>query len=224
MMRVGTFENAGRVIVPEILGSAANGAVRKNLCDLTRINRWFGGYRTLGAVVDRVVGRDEEFSLLDVGAGSGDMGAAILARYRRARVVSLDRQPSHVYDAPGSRVVANALRLPFHRRAFDVVLCSLLLHEFADREAVDLLARLHRVTRRALIVLELHRHPLAYHFLPATRWMFGWGEVTVHDGPVSVQAAFQPHELERLARCAGLKDVEVQRHPPWFRLSMVARS
>jgi len=195
----------------------------KNLRDLTRINRWFGGHRTLGTVLDGIVGCNEEFSLLDVGAGSGDMGESILARYPRTHVFSLDRRPSHIRGAPGSRVVANAFQLPFRRGAFDFVLCSLLLHEFADEEAVELLARLHRVARRALVVLELHRHPLAYHFLPATRWVFGWGSVTVHDGPVSVQAAFQPHELERLARRAGLTDVAVQRHPPWFRLSMVAR-
>jgi len=60
-------------------------------------------------------------------------------------------------------------------------------------------------------------------FLPATRWLFGWQCITIHDGPVSVAAAFRKRELLHLAREAGLRDAREHLHRPAFRISLVAR-
>ena len=49
----------------------------------------------------------------------------------------------------------------------------------------------------------------------------GWSALTVHDGPVSVAAAFRPAELAALIRAAGADSTIVQRHRPWFRISAV---
>jgi hypothetical protein len=86
---------------------------------------------------------------------------------------------------------------------------------------IELIAELRGFARKALIVLDLERHPLAYHFLPMTRSLFAWSALTLHDGPVSVAAGFRPNELARLARGAGVIDVTVRRHWPWFRISAI---
>jgi hypothetical protein len=44
----------------------------------------------------------------------------------------------------------------------------------------------------------------------------------MHDGPVSVRAAFTREELGGLAARAGIGPVEARRHRPAFRLSLVA--
>jgi hypothetical protein len=119
------------------------------------------------------------------------------------------------------RVAADAFHLPFLPKAFDFVLCSSLLHHFPDSEVIKLAAGLRRVARRALIVLDLERHPLAYGFLPMTKRLFGWSPLTVHDGPVSVAAAFRPAELAALVRASGADSTIVHRHRPWFRISAV---
>jgi SAM-dependent methyltransferase len=160
--------------------------------------------------------------LLDVGSASGDMSGSIQRVFPEARVVSLDCRHFHVKHARGSRVVGDAFGLPFRPRSFDFVFCSLLLHEYSDEAALLLMKRFHEVAKKALIVVDLYRHPLAVRFLPATSWLFNWGDVTLHDGPVSVRAAFRRWELRELAAKAGLGDVEVRRHLPWFRISMVA--
>ncbi|MGH9630289.1 MAG: methyltransferase domain-containing protein, partial [Bryobacteraceae bacterium] len=103
------------------------------------------------------------------------------------------------------------------------VFCSLFLHHFEDEQIVSLLSSFRRVARRAVIGSDLERHLLPYYFLPATRWLFHWHWITLHDGPVSVQAALKKKELERLAAAAGLKDTEVRVHRPAFRLSLIAR-
>ena len=192
------------------------------LKDLARINRYFGGYGTLRKIAGEVVRPDESFSVLDVGAGSGDVGAALRRSYPRATVVSLDRQRVHLGPAAHPKLVADAFRLPFAPASFDFVFSSLFLHHFSDDQVVELLESFRRVARRAVLAIDLERGPLAFRFLPATRWLFKWHQISVHDGKISVQAAFKREELLALAARAGLRQARVAVHRPWARLSLVA--
>ncbi|MFN3323155.1 MAG: methyltransferase domain-containing protein [Bryobacteraceae bacterium] len=214
----------GRIILPELLDSAEPDEARENLRDLVRINRWLGGHRVLGWMLRRFVHPGERFTVLDIGAASGDMGRSIRREYPGATVISLDRRTLHLEAADPPRLAADAFRLPFRPASVDFVFCSLFLHHFPDRQIVELLAAFHSIARRALLVIDLERHPIPYYFLPATAWLFRWGRLAVHDGQISVEAAFRPEELLGLARRAGLADVSVRRHRPWFRLSLMAPS
>jgi hypothetical protein len=73
-----------------------------------------------------------------------------------------------------------------------------------------------------VLAIDLERGPLAYYFIPATKWLFGWGDISLYDGPVSVLAAFKKDELLSLALRAGLAQSSVRVHRPWARLSLVA--
>ena len=212
---------SGRVLEPEWLESAGPAHADRNLRELAVINRWFGGHRALLRMMKGLVDPAEHFSVLDVGAGSGDMGKCLAGHFRNAKVVSLDHRTTHLRNAPSPRVVADALRLPFAKQAFDFVLCSSVLHHFPDCEVTDMISELRHFARRALLLLDLERHPLAYHFLPLTRRILGWGPLTVHDGRVSVAAAFRMQELVSLARAAGAEVAVGRRHRPWFRVSVV---
>lgn len=197
---------------------------KEGLPDLVRLNRWFGGYRILTGLLHDLVKPGESFSVLDVGAASGDVGASIRRRYPKATVVSLDREPAYLREAAAPRILADAFHLPFGERSFDFVLCSLFLHHFPDWEVVRLLSLFNETARRALIVVDLERHPLPYYFIPATKWLFRWSPVTVHDSQVSVASGFLPAELRALAKRAGLDGVPVRRHRHGFRLSLVCRN
>ena len=211
-----------RVIVPELLDQASPEDARPALADLERVNRYFGGHRILRSVMGGLAGRGESFSMLDVGAASGDLGAALRDRYPRATVVSLDRLGFHLGTAAQPKVVADAFQLPFAPASFDFVFSSLFLHHFTDDQIVELLGNFKRLARRAVLAIDLERGPLALRFLPATRWIFAWNSMFVHDGLISVQAAFKKNELLGLAQRAGLERARVSTHRPWGRLSLVA--
>ncbi len=214
----------GRVLESEWLETAPALAAERNLRDLVHLNRWFGGHRALLQVLQKLVHPQDRFSVLDVGAASGDMGKCISRSYKHAVVVSLDHRITHLRPATPPRVVADAFALPFRDHSFDYVFCSLLLHHFSDRRAVALVGKLLRFARRALIVLDVERHPLAYFFLPLTRWLLYWSDLTVHDGRVSVAASFKADELRGIGQQAGAKEAQIRRHWPWFRISMVIPS
>lgn len=214
---------AHRLIVPELLDDAAPEDALPSLRDLVRINRYLGGYRTLRSLLRQVAAPQDRFTLLDVGAASGDMGRAILQSHPRACVTSFDYRIRHLSRAPLPKLVGDAFAMPFEEGSFDFVFSSLFLHHFEDGRVVELLRHLKRIARKAVLAIDLERGPLASAFLPATAWLFRWHPITLHDGPVSVRAAFKRTELLALAHAAGLANSDVRVHRPWSRLSLLAR-
>lgn len=212
----------GRIIRPEWLDLQAPDDATASLNDLVKINRLLGGHEVLRKTMAGVAHPGESFTLLDVGAASGDMGACIREIYPAAVVTSFDCKADHLATAADPRVCGDAFHMPFGPRSFDFVHCSLFLHHFQDAGVVDLLRTFAAVARRAVVITDLERHPLAYYFLPLTKLIFGWDRITLHDGPISVEAGFHANELESLAKAAGLAEVRVYRHRPAFRVALVA--
>src|ERR1700730_3840538 len=97
-----------RLILPDLLDSLPPEQARASLHDLARINRRWGGHSTLRSLLKASVPEGQAFSVLDVGAASGDMGARIREWYPAATVTSLDYVPSHLAGSTEQRVAGGA--------------------------------------------------------------------------------------------------------------------
>lgn len=206
-----------------------------SLDDVAAVNRWFGGRRALLEHLPALLPADRPPRILDAGTGSADLPRAIVAwarrHGRRVRIVAADIHPQTLEIARRrslpypeiTTAVADARRLPFADRSFDVALLSMTLHHLEGEGQTTALRELARVARCGVLVGELERSwpsYLAARLLAATIWRDN--RLTRHDGPVSVLRAFTAAELLALARRAGLADPRVFRHP-LFRLVLVAR-
>ncbi len=214
----------GRHIEPEWLDDESPETAAPSVEDLVRINRMLGGHRVLRDALRRCFRPGDSFTMLDVGAASGDAAAVVRASYPRATVVSLDYRVSHLDTRSKPCVAGNAFALPFRRRSFDVVYCGLFLHHFAHEEVAGLLRSFGEISRGYVVANDLERHILPYWFIPATRWLFGWHRITVHDAPISVQAGFSREEFRELGVRAGLQDVDIKVYRPAFRLCLLGKS
>jgi SAM-dependent methyltransferase len=200
------------------------------LVELRRINRFLGDASALRRSLLKEVERSgrRSFSVLDAGAGSGELlrVAAAWARAtgRRARLVGLElnaRAARSILDESAryeeiSAVRGDALRLPFAADAFDYAVCSLFTHHFRDDGVIMILRELGRVARR-VFVIDLHRHPVAYYLYTTVGRLFLHNRLVREDGALSILRSFRPQELRRLAERAGLTDIQVRRRFP-FRL------
>ena len=207
------------------------------LVELRRINHFLGDASALKHSLFRdIEGAGlRKFSVLDVGAGSGELlrVAASWARQteRRASLVGLEfnarsaraiLEESREFSSISS-VRGDALRLPFKDDSFDYAICSLFTHHFRDEQVVAVLRELSRVARRRIFVIDLHRHALAYYLFTTVGRLFLHNRLIREDGALSILRGFQPDELRRLALKADLADIQLVRRFP-FRLVLSGKA
>jgi ubiquinone/menaquinone biosynthesis C-methylase UbiE len=188
--------------------------------DLGRVNRWFGGVATTQKMVERVAQASgmKRFSLLEVAAGSGEVPAKVRQTLARRgitlEVTLLDRARSHL---PGGNfiqrshgVVGDALGLPFGDGVFDLVSCNLFAHHLDAQLLARFVREGLRVSRRAVLINDLVRHPLhlalVYASYPIIRSRVAW-----LDGVTSVRRAYVPDEIRNmLASAFSSETVQVE--------------
>ena len=194
---------------------------RTFLREIRFINRWIGERWALQKTLLREIEESElsEFSVLDVGAGSGELlkEIALFARKtgRKARLVGLDLNPlsAESIDAEGERfdeitsVQGDALDLPFPDGTFDYTICSLFTHHFTDEGVVNILREMKRVSRREIIVIDLERNRNAYFWYKVFCAAFRISELVRHDGLLSITKGFRPDELSELGHSASLNNI-----------------
>jgi len=199
------------------------------ISELQRVNQWLGDARSLKNTLFREIEKKglRSFSLLDVGAGSGELlrVAAQWARQKglliRAVGLELNERSAKatLESSPGfteiSAVRGDAFRLPFNDRQFDYVICSLFTHHFVEKQIVEILREMRRVATRRILVIDLHRHPVAYYFYTTIGKVFLHNRLIREDGALSILRGFKTDELLSLAKCAGLENVSVARYFPY---------
>jgi ubiquinone/menaquinone biosynthesis C-methylase UbiE len=206
------------------------------IVELQRVNEWLGDAKALrGSLLKEIERRAlKSFSVLDVGAGSGEI-LRVAARWARAtdrtaRLIGLElneRSAQAILEESVefpeiSSVQGSGLVLPFPDTSIDYVISSLTLHHFDDEGAVNLLREMGRVARRGVFVIDLHRNPMAYFFYTTLGHLILHNRLLREDGALSILRSFKPDELERIGQQAGLKNVTVEKHFP-SRLVLIAK-
>ena len=205
--------------------------------ELQLVNRWMGDAHTLKSTLFREIEAEglKQFSVLDVGAGSGELlrvtaaWARETARTMRGVGLELNERSAAAILEESSgfpeitSIRGNAMALPFNNTDFDYVICSLFTHHFVEEQVVQILREMNRVARRRIIVIDLHRHPMAYLLYTTLGKLVLKNRLLRHDGALSILKSFKPDELFALAKRAGLQDVWVERYFP-FRLALNAQT
>jgi len=190
----------------------------EDLRNLRTINRYLGCYRTvLSGLACALDGQSASgFTLLDVGTGNADIPAAIVDWARRRKLtaqisclehdaITVEQAAEQTRHFPEIAIArGDALTPPFHPASFDFVLASQLLHHFSDAQIVSLLRIWAKLARRAIIVSDLVRHPLAYHGIRLLTKSFTRNIMTRIDAPLSVQRALTIEEWCAVFRQANI--------------------
>jgi ubiquinone/menaquinone biosynthesis C-methylase UbiE len=176
--------------------------IAASLRDMARVNRWFGGVATTRKLIERVAsatGRTH-FSMLEVAAGFGEVPRAAGQQLARKgitlEVTHVDLVQSHLLRGMRA-VVADALALPFLDNSFDLVSCSLFAHHLEPAELARFTTEALRVSRCAVLINDLIRHPLHLALVYAG-FPFLRSYVSRNDGPASVRRAYIPEEMRRI--------------------------
>lgn len=205
------------------------GLVEATLKDIARVNALLGGRAAAAFGLDWLLQRAPaatRLTMLDVGAGSGDLARYLAGRAAGGRVaitpLIIERHPLAARlcrQAGLAAAVGDGGELPLADGAVDIVLASQLLHHLERASAIVLLRELDRVARLGVIVADLRRHPLAAFGIWLASYPLRLHPVTRRDGVTSVRRGYTPDELGRLVRAAGIAGWVYRR--PGYRLVAV---
>jgi len=199
------------------------------LADLARVNRVTLAARPTIAFLERALARRQNFRLLDVGFGQGDMLRTIAAwaarTGRHAQLVGIDLNPS---SAPVARQMTDpALPIRYETgdyrelagEPFDLVISSLVAHHMTHDEIVAFIRFMEKEARSGWHINDLHRHRLAYSGYPVLARLLRCHWIVREDGRLSIARAFRPADWPPILAAAGLNPAipEVRRFFP-FRL------
>lgn len=173
--------------------------------EIAFINKYLGDERALKRSLLREIENENirEFSVLDVGCGSGELLSCIAWFARRslrlAWLVGIDlneisatstKQKSSEFPEIIS-IRGDAFRLPFANGAFDYAISSLFFHHLTDEQIPTVLKEMSRVTRRGVFVIDLHRHPIAYVLYKLFCFAFRISPLVRQDGSLSIRKGFR---------------------------------
>lgn len=187
--------------------------LERDLRNLRQLNRYFGSYRLVKHFLRHWISPASKMRILDLATGSGDIPRLIVdyARGVRAevRVDALDQQASTVAIArhlsagyPEIEFIEGDI-LSFDREPYDIVLCSLALHHFAEPDAIAVLRHCRELSREYVLVSDLRRGWLALAGVYVLTALFFREPMTRTDARLSAERAFSFAEFRSLAQRAG---------------------
>ena len=211
-------------------------AVQSELRDIARLNTLFGGTRAVVNALEpffrdsssvRRETCDEEWTLLDVGTGLGDIPRAAARAARRHGItlrlvgVEWNRTAARLArgdgrDEPLASIVADGGALPLPSRSVDVIVASQVLHHVPRARAAQWITELDRVARRAVVLADLRRSRVAMAGIWAACVGLAMDGVTRHDAVTSLRRGYSRLELDAMLAEAGVP--ARARHRAGFRI------
>lgn len=209
---------------------------KRFLHEIRFINKFLGDRRALQKTLFREIKNKnlQSFSVLDVGAGSGEILQTIAEFARKsgrdANLTGIDLNEFSAESIQGESenfaeigaVRGDAFQLPFANASFDYAICSLFTHHFTDENVVKILREMRRVSTRGIFVIDLHRHSAAYFLYKLFCAAFRISPLVREDGLLSIQRSFRPDELRKLGETSRMKNMDLSRHFP-FRVVLASR-
>ena len=204
--------------------------------EIAFINKYLGDERAFKKSLLREVESENirEFSVLDVGCGSGELLTCIAQFARRslrsACLVGLDLNEISVSSTNKksaefpeiSSIRGDAFRLPFADGTFDYAVSSLFFHHLTDEQIPIVLAEMSRVARRGVFIIDLHRHRMAYILYRLFCVAFRISPLVKQDGLLSILRGFKLKELKELLTSEDYTVGAIYRVAP-FRLAARCR-
>jgi SAM-dependent methyltransferase len=191
--------------------------LERDLEHIRQLNCWFGSYRLVLSFIRRWIKPGARIRIVDLATGSGDIPRLIIDYARNigalVEIDAVDRQPATLQIA---EELSGEYPEIFYReanilewddaQAYDLALCTLTLHHFSNEDAVKLLRRCHKLSKRFVLVSDLRRGFLLRAGVYMLTALIFREPMTRFDARLSAQRAFSFVEMRELAIHAGWKN------------------
>jgi 2-polyprenyl-3-methyl-5-hydroxy-6-metoxy-1,4-benzoquinol methylase len=206
-----------RTLAPEIMDDflMEGDTLRRTLDQIAYVNKVLGGN---GITLDGVctlmehVPTGKLVTIADIGCGNGDMLRAVakLARKQKwpVRLLGVDANKFTVDYAASlsekypeiSYYCMDIMQDTFRSLRYDIVLCTLTLHHFEEKQILKLMSLFKRNATLGIVINDLQRSGVAYRLFQVFSWTTGMGKMAKADGLVSILRGFKRQEIAELSK------------------------
>jgi 2-polyprenyl-3-methyl-5-hydroxy-6-metoxy-1,4-benzoquinol methylase len=199
--------------------------LRNALNKIAKINRFLGGNQlTLQGVKKLIskVPKSDQITIVDVGCGNGDM-LRKLADYGfenklNFQLIGVDANRYTInYARELSSKYSNIKYYcedifsdSFKEIKCDIILCTLTLHHFKNKEIIDLLAVFNVNSRLGIVVNDLQRSAIAYRLFQVLCVVFKLENMPCKDGLTSILRGFKKRELVQFSELSNFSNYKIQ--------------
>jgi 2-polyprenyl-3-methyl-5-hydroxy-6-metoxy-1,4-benzoquinol methylase len=202
-------------------------AIRTSLDFMTWVNRTLGGVRVILEYLEECRVPDE-FSVLDIGSGAGDIPHAMVQWAKRnGKKISVTAIDLNAHCVAHAKARFPDPEISFLRHSafemeslgnFDYITSSMFFHHLTDDRIVGLLNLMKRRCRKGFIVSDLYRN--VWNYLGAfVLGALSFRRIVFNDAKLSVKRAFREQDLARYRRQSGLSELKIERKPV-FRITL----
>ncbi|PKB18601.1 methyltransferase family protein [Flavobacterium sp. 5] len=197
---------------PEIIDDFDLGGdvLKESLDKIAQINQLLGGNKLTLKGVEKLLKKVPSLNLItivDVGCGNGDMLRKLadfgVRNNLNFELVGIDANKYTVnYANVLSKNYSNikyrcedVFSESFSELKYDIVLFTLTLHHFENKEIVEILNLFNTNSKFGLVINDLHRSIIAYRLFQVICFVFRLNEMSRKDGLTSILRGFKKREL-----------------------------
>ncbi|MDQ8734382.1 methyltransferase domain-containing protein [Paenibacillus sp. LHD-38] len=207
--------------------------LREALRHLRRLNRIFAASAPTVHGVKKLwiqAGKPGGLTILDIGAGSGDVNKQLLkwADEQRIeltiRLVDITEEACEearliFQDEPRVQVKRGDL-FGMPGESSDIVTGTQFLHHFDEEELPIAVRSMLNASRLGIVINDIHRHWIAWTAVWLTTRLISSNRYILNDGPLSVAKGFRGKDWQKLGRTLGIPDLSYKWRP-LFRYAVV---
>ena len=178
---------------------------------LRRLNRIFAAPGPTKAGVEKLwqaIGCPRTLSILDVGAGSGDVNQTLL-QWSKQRGIQLEitlvdmtkeacQEARHLFRHEPRVKVLQANLQDLADGSADIVTGSQFIHHFDGQQLVEMVSHMQRASNYGVVINDIHRHPVSYAAVWIVTRVISRNRYIRHDGPLSVAKGFKSRDWQEL--------------------------
>ncbi|QMW01971.1 methyltransferase domain-containing protein [Spirosoma foliorum] len=188
------------------------------------INQWLGGNKiTLDGLkkLTKDWPKGKPLSIIDIGCGNGDMCRAVADFAHKeglnVTILGIDANAYTINHAQTlsqsypdiTYAVLNIFDSDFADLNYDIAVCTLTLHHFADQEIVSLMTLLTNKAKLGIVINDLQRSALAYRLFQLICFVFQLNDMSREDGLTSILRGFKRQDLEKFSKQLYLREYRI---------------
>lgn len=188
---------------------------------LFRVHKIFGVFSSTVKILKKF---PKDASLLDIGCGDGLFILHLSRYFPKMEFVGIDISPAAIQLAQQTlehwdkrqsnthisfKLQPNP-KLNLAENTVDIILINMVCHHLNDEELVVFLRNTLHSARSAVIINDLHRHPLSHWFFQLTSPLLFRNRLAMQDGLISIRRGFVRSEWLSLLKQANIEHFELK--------------